>query len=54
MTGRLNAELAPAVIDERLRSARRHRSRRVRRYALPVVRQNPRPVGPDALDARAY
>lgn len=44
MTSRINAELAPVAIEERLRAVREHR------YTLPIVREIPRPVGRESLD----
>jgi hypothetical protein len=44
MTRHINTKLTPSVIQERPRTAREHR------YMMPVVREVPRPVGPEALD----
>jgi hypothetical protein len=54
MTTQLSALLIPVVIDERLRSAQNRRSARVHIYAMPLVREIPRPVGPDALDTSCW
>lgn len=50
MTTQLSALLGPVVMYERLRSAQEHRHTRVHTYAMPRVREIPRPVGPNPLD----
>lgn len=49
MTTQLSALLAPVIVHERLRSAQNHRHNCVRTYAMPLVREIPRPRAPDAL-----
>jgi hypothetical protein len=51
----LNAQLARVAIDERLQIARgEHRDAPVRTHAMPIVREIPRPVRPDALDTSTW
>lgn len=54
MTNYLNTLLAPIAIDTRLRGAEKHRDKRVYTYTMPLVRENPRPVGPGALDGSSW
>ena len=49
MISQLNAQLARILMEDRLRSAHEHRDTPVRTFAMPIVREIPTPVGPDAL-----
>ena len=54
MTSQINTQLAPMLIDERLRSARYQRSQRAHTYAMPVVHEIPRPVERNSLTATGW
>jgi hypothetical protein len=51
MTTQLSAMLGPVVMYERLRAAQNHRDPGVHAHPVPVGRERPWPVGPDALNA---
>jgi hypothetical protein len=54
MISQLTPYLARVVIEERERSAQYERTRRRRSYAMPVVREIPRPASRDVAGTSGW
>ena len=54
MTSQINTQLAPVLIDARLRRTQHHRSRRRHTYSVPIVREIPPPVHAHPLASTSW